>query len=194
MGQRTQHTTMEIKGNQAHSRSGWFTKVTLPVCHNPNLRRSALPESVKWLTTSWGPRGTGDGKVWKKRRWGGPGAGEPAMGSEVGMSRPLEAQGPAWKASSSPGIISSVQPLRRVRLFGTPWTAARQASLSFTSSRSPLKLKSIEWVMPSNHLILCRPLLLCLQYFPASGLFQGVSSSYEVAKVLEFQLQHQSFQ
>ena len=53
-----------------------------------------------------------------------------------------------------------VQLLSCVRLFATPWTAARQASLSITNSRSSLKLMSIESVMPSNHLILCCPLLL----------------------------------
>ena len=56
--------------------------------------------------------------------------------------------------------ISSVQPLSRVQLFVTPWTAARQASLSITNSRSFLKLRSIGSVMPSNHIILCRLLLL----------------------------------
>ena len=56
-----------------------------------------------------------------------------------------------------------VQWLRQVRLFATPWTAARQASLSFTISQSWLKLMSIELVMPSNHLILCYPLLLLTQ-------------------------------
>ena len=56
--------------------------------------------------------------------------------------------------------ISSVQSLSRVRLFVTPWIAARQASLSITNSRSSLKLTSIESVMPSSHLILCRSLLL----------------------------------
>ena len=56
--------------------------------------------------------------------------------------------------------LSSVQSLSRVQLFVTPWTAARQASLSITNSRSLLKLMSIESVMPSSHLILCRPLLL----------------------------------
>ena len=55
---------------------------------------------------------------------------------------------------------SSVQSLSHVRLFVTPWTAARQASLSITNSQSLLKLMSIESVMPSSHLILCRPLLL----------------------------------
>ena len=53
--------------------------------------------------------------------------------------------------------FSSVQSLSRVQLFVTPWTAAHQASLSFTISRSYLKLLFTEWVMPSNHLILCRP-------------------------------------
>ena len=57
-------------------------------------------------------------------------------------------------------IFSSVQSLSHVRLFATPWTAAHQASLSITNSRSLLKLMSVESVMPSSHLILCRPLLL----------------------------------
>ena len=95
--------------------------------------------------------------------------------------------------SSLPPQFSSFQSLSRVRLFATPWIAARQASLSITNSQSLLKLMSIELVMPSNHLTLCRPLLLCPQSLPASGLFQRVSSSDQVAKVLEFQLQHQSF-
>ena len=56
--------------------------------------------------------------------------------------------------------FSSVQPLSRVQLFATPWIAACQTSLSFTSSRSLLKLMPIESVMPSSHLILCHPLLL----------------------------------
>ena len=56
--------------------------------------------------------------------------------------------------------FSSVQLLSHVQLFATPWTAARQASLSITNSQSLPKLMSIELVMPSNHLILCRPLLL----------------------------------
>ena len=58
-----------------------------------------------------------------------------------------------------------------VQLFVTPWTAARQASLSFTISQSLLKLMSIELVMPPNHLILCHPLLLLHSIFPASGSF-----------------------
>ena len=65
---------------------------------------------------------------------------------------------------------SSVQSLSCVRLFATSWTAARQASLSFTNAWSLLKLMSIQSVMPSNHLILCRP-FSCLQSFRASGSF-----------------------
>ena len=67
--------------------------------------------------------------------------------------------------------FSSVQLLSRVRFFATPWTAARQASLSFTVSQSLLKLMSIKLVMPSNHLILCRPLLLLPSIFPSIGVF-----------------------
>ena len=68
-------------------------------------------------------------------------------------------------------IVAVVQSLSPVCLFMTPWTAAHQASLSFTVSQSLLKPMSIESVMPSNHLILCHPLLLCLLSFPASGSF-----------------------
>ena len=63
--------------------------------------------------------------------------------------------------------FSSVQSLSHVRLFGTPWTAARQASLSITNSRSLFKHMSIESVMPSNYLILCHPLLLPPSIFPS---------------------------
>ena len=83
--------------------------------------------------------------------------------------------------------------LSHVRLFATPWTAARQASLSITNSQSLLKLTSIESVMPSNHLILCHPLLLpACNFFQHQDPFKCVSSSHQVDKVLEFQLQHQS--
>ena len=67
--------------------------------------------------------------------------------------------------------FSSVQSLSHVWLFATPWTAARQASLSINNSQSLLKLMSIKMVMPSNHLILCHPLSSHLQSFPASGSF-----------------------
>ena len=63
--------------------------------------------------------------------------------------------------------------LSYVRLFGTPWTAARQASLSLTISRSLLKLMSIYSVMPSNHIILCHPLLLLPSIVPSSRVFSN---------------------
>ena len=75
-----------------------------------------------------------------------------------------------------------------------PWIAACQASLSIINSKSLLKLMSIELVMPSNHPTLCCPLLLLPPILPSISLFQWVNSSHEVAQVLEFQLQHQSFQ
>ena len=70
--------------------------------------------------------------------------------------------------------IASVQ-FSHVRLFATPWTAARQASLSTTNSWSLLKFMSIESVMPSNHLILCRPLLLLPSIFPSIRNFSNES-------------------
>ena len=60
-----------------------------------------------------------------------------------------------------------VQSFSSVQLFATPWTAARQASLSFTISQSLLKLMYIKSVMPSNHFVLCRPLLLLPSIFPS---------------------------
>ena len=72
-------------------------------------------------------------------------------------------------------LIGSVQSLSCVRLFATPWTAARQASLSVTNSRSLLKLMSIDSVMPSNHLILCHPLLLLPSIFPSIRVFSSES-------------------
>ena len=70
---------------------------------------------------------------------------------------------------------NSVQSLIRVQVFETPWTAACQASLSITSSWSLLKLMSIESVMPSNHLILHRPLLLPPSIFPSIRVFSNES-------------------
>ena len=72
--------------------------------------------------------------------------------------------------------FSSVQSLSHVQLFATPWTAARQAYLSITNSRSLPKLMSIESVMPSNHLIFCHPLLLLLSVFPSIRVFSNDSA------------------
>ena len=71
--------------------------------------------------------------------------------------------------------ISSVQSLSRVRLFVTPWAAAHQVSLSITNSQSSLRLTSIESVMPSDHLILCCPLLLLPSIFPNIRVFSNES-------------------
>ena len=73
-------------------------------------------------------------------------------------------------------IVQSVQLLSRVWLFATPWTAARQASPSITNSWSSPKPMSIELVMPSNHLILCRPLLLLLSILPSIRAFSNESA------------------
>ena len=72
--------------------------------------------------------------------------------------------------------FSSVQSLSRVRLFATPWIAARQASLSITNSRSSLRLTSIKSVMPSSHLILCHPLLLLPPIPPSIRVFYDEST------------------
>ena len=72
--------------------------------------------------------------------------------------------------------FSSVQSLSRVRLFATPWIAARQASLSITNSQSSLRLMSIESVMPSSHLILCHPLLLLPPIAPSIRVFSSEST------------------
>ena len=101
---------------------------------------------------------------------------------------------PPWKFKSllNPSIwlFFVIQSLGCVQLFLTPWTAARQASLSFTVSQSLLRLMSLESVMPPNHLILSCPLLLPSAFLSSRLFF----SSHQVAKVLELQLQHQSFQ
>ena len=99
-----------------------------------------------------------------------------------------------WTIREVPSSVANVvQLLSCIQLFVTPWTAAWQASLSFTISRSLLKLMSIEVMMPSNHLV--RPLSSpspALNLSKHQDLFQWVSSLHQVAKSLEFQ--HQFFQ
>ena len=89
--------------------------------------------------------------------------------------------------------FSSVQSLSLVQLFATPWTAAHQASLSITNFQSLLKFMSIESVMPSNHLILCRPPLILPSIFLSIRVFSNKSAPHtwceeQVAKGLEHQL------
>ena len=99
----------------------------------------------------------------------------------VGSGSPLDSGLKPWKHLAEVLIsfsvqFSSVQSLSRVRLFATPWTAAQQASLSITSSRSSPKPMSIKTVMLSNHLILCRPLLLLPSIFPSIRVFSNESA------------------
>ena len=97
-----------------------------------------------------------------------------------------------YRMTFSPSFqLSSVQSLSCVRLFANPWTAARQASLSITNSWSSSKLMSIESVMPHSRWSPSPPALNPSQH---QSLFKWVSSLHQVAKEMEFQLQHQSFQ
>ena len=92
-----------------------------------------------------------------------------------------------WITTNCGKFLSSVQSLSRVRLFATPWIAARQASLSITNSRSSLRLTSIESVMPSSHLILGRPLLLpASESFPKSQLFAWGAQSTGASALASF--------
>ena len=81
-----------------------------------------------------------------------------------------------YRVSKTQTQFSSVQSLSHVQLFATPWTAARQASLSITNSWSLLRLMSTDMVMPSNHLILCHPLLLLPSIFPSIRVFSNESA------------------
>ena len=81
-----------------------------------------------------------------------------------------------WMKDSLNSIVAVAQVLSRVWLFATPRTAARQASLSFTNSWSLFRLVSVESVMPSHHLILCRPLLLPPSFFPSVRAFSSESA------------------
>ena len=94
------------------------------------------------------------------------------MGSTCSTIHHMTEMADPWKTRIV--LFSSVSSLSHVRLFATPWTAEHQASLSITNSWSLLKLMSIESVMPSNHLILCRPLLLP-SIFPSFRVFSKES-------------------
>ena len=112
------------------------------------------------------------GKIPWRRKW------QPTPGFLLGEShgqRSLAGCSPWGRERLSAHPPSSAQSFSRVWLFATPWTAARQASLSITNSRSLPKLMSIESVMPSNHLILCRPLLLPPSIFPSIRVFSNES-------------------
>ena len=89
---------------------------------------------------------------------------------------PLSSPSPPALKLSQYQFVSLVQSLSRVRLFATPWIAARQASLSITNSWSSFRLMSIQSVMPSSHLILCRPLLLLPSIPPSIRVFSNEST------------------
>ena len=84
---------------------------------------------------------------------------------------------PGSCAACSQKVIVVLQSLSHVQFFATPWTAARQDSLSFTISRNLLKLRSVESVMPSSHLVLCRPLLFLLSIFSSIRVFSKMVGS-----------------
>ena len=96
--------------------------------------------------------------------------------SVTALINPMLLCGPAEFWHPCYDSFSSVQSLSRVQLFATPWTAARQASLTITNSWSSPKLMSVESVLPSNHLILCRPLLLLPSTFPSFRIFSNESA------------------
>ena len=144
-------------------------------CHQPHPKGtqslSALTDRVTRLRQGYGePRGVLRAgppsllSLCRDRTWPLPAAPRPSHLS--------------WSASREPQIqgSSSVQSLSCVPLFPTPWTAAHQASLSFTNSQSLLKLMSIKSVMPSNHLTLCHPFLFPLSIFPSIRVFSSESA------------------
>ena len=95
--------------------------------------------------------------------------------SQSALGKQAASSSPGWMICNTQPPTQSVQSLSRVRLFATPWTAACQASLSLTNSRSLLKLMSIESVTPSNHLTLCHPLLLLPSIFASIRVFSSES-------------------
>ena len=123
-----------------------------PVSHRRDQKERGAPHKpCLWRTVTTCPMTT----LWK------------ALSSEIVFT---------WSDSKFSSVqFISVQSLSRVQLFATPWTAARQASLSITNSWSPPKPMSIELVMPSNHLILCQPLLLLPSIFPSIRVFSNES-------------------
>ena len=107
--------------------------------------------------------------MFKDWRWGDPSTGD---NTQVPTKRVKTIASCHPKQVGELAQFSSVQSLSHVQLFETPWTVAHQASLAITNSLSLLKLMSIESVIPSNHLILCRPLLLLPSIFPSIDLNQ----------------------
>ena len=148
-------------GNSAHS------------CHPVRVRRAPMSplQRLPCSRCNW----------WGQQSWDSSGVPLFPMGNRILYYQrflydlPSQGFGAALVTFVSASWLSSVQWLSCVRLFGTPWTAACQASLSITNSQSLLKLMSIESVMPSNHLILCQPLFLLPSIFPSIRVFSNKS-------------------
>ena len=111
-----------------------------------------------------------------------------------GLGDEFKSQSERNKPNMELDFIVVVQLLSRVWFLATPWTAACQASVSITISQSLLKLMSIESVMPSNHLLLCHPLLLLPSIFPSIRVFSNESAHHIRWPLLTLQLQYQTFQ
>ena len=161
---RNLYAGQEATVRTGHGTTDWFQirkeYAKAVYCHPAYL---PYMQSTSWETLDWKKHKLGSRLMREispySRKWG-------------GTKKPLD--------ESERGEWSSVQSLSRVRLFATPWIAACQASLSIANSRSSIRLMSIKSVMPSDHLI--------PNPSKHQSLFQWVSSSHEVAKVLEFQL------
>ena len=157
-----------------YTSDGWIPALSfLTPWHIRNASRKTLC-TEEWNRSAW---------VWGLEMWLSFFWQDPRMGSTCHSGRGSQTSAvPCLVALVTPGSLgfllplqfSSVQLLSRARLFVTPWTAARQASLSVTNSRS--LLMSIESVMPSNHLILCHPLLLLPSIFPSIRVFSNESA------------------
>ena len=155
----------------------WFYENPFPTCRR-TLVMKVLPWSGGPLELAQFPHGTSSRSNTAVLQKVNCSAGSTWWGRSRACCRPwLPLLGPA---SSLPPItflsFSSVQSLSCVWLFVTPWTVACQASLSITNSRSLLKLRSFESMMPSNHLILCRSLLLLPSVFPSIRIFSNESA------------------
>ena len=148
---------------------------TQPVWIEDLFKWLELSRSLAWLLTSYS-------WVMEKMHHNGSTHIHTCSQSGCGLVRYLQSflscQHNIWKTTIPVFLwcqLSSVQLLSCIRLFAAPWTAAHQASLSITNSQSLLKLMSIELVMPSKHLILCRPLLLLSSIFPSIRVFSKES-------------------
>ena len=132
------------------------------------------PDGERDQVTEWGSGGLHGSRphLQARRPW----AGELASLSLRCLIWEAEVhRSPGVRPGTVQGLSKQVLLLSRVRVFATPWTAARQGSLSITNSQSSLKLTSIESVMPSKHLILCHPLLLPPSIFPSIRVFSNQS-------------------